>query len=286
MSLASTLVPAVPLANTLPLASMRSPASLTALESPASAVPRSSFTWPLPGRPPVLRRFLPPPTPYAPGHRGVDLGAAVGTPVLAAGAGVIGFAGPLAGRGVVTVIFDGGLRTTYEPVRAIVRPGDRVALGQQIGWLAAPTGHCGPGTACLHWGLLRGSVYLDPLTLLGASPVRLFPLARESLPAGPPPPSDTQGLAGRAAGTAPAVGTQAAAGSGPPATRAETSEPSPGLGAPRRAVPAGTPQATGTAAPAGRVEPGTEGRRLLPGAVAALTLLAGGALGRLVARRR
>ncbi len=146
------------------------PAALRA-ESPTSA-----YTWPLPGHPPVLRRFSPPPTPYAPGHRGVDLGATVGTPVLASGAGVIGFAAQLAGRGVVTVVFDNGLRTTYEPVRPIVRQGERVARGQQIGWLATPTGHCGPGMSCLHWGLLRGSVYLDPLMLLGGSPVRLFPL--------------------------------------------------------------------------------------------------------------
>jgi murein DD-endopeptidase MepM/ murein hydrolase activator NlpD len=145
--------------------------------TPPSRAPSVSLSWPLPGRPPILRRFEPPAGPYAPGHRGVDLGAAAGTPVLAAAAGIIGFAAPLAGRGVVTVRHDGGLRTTYEPVAAIRRPGDRVARGQQIGWLAAPTGHCGAGTSCLHWGLLRGSTYLDPLSLLAASPVRLFPPA-------------------------------------------------------------------------------------------------------------
>lgn len=132
------------------------------------------WTWPLPGRPPVLRPFQPPPGPYAPGHRGVDLGAAIGTPVRAAGAGVVGFSGRIAGRGVVTVLH-GALRTTYEPVTAVVHAGQPVTLGQQIGWLAAPTGHCGPGVSCLHWGLLRGSVYLNPLSLLGPIPVRLLP---------------------------------------------------------------------------------------------------------------
>jgi len=30
--------------------------------------------------------------------------------------------------------------------------------------------------ACLHWGLLQGDVYLDPLALLGLGRVRLLPL--------------------------------------------------------------------------------------------------------------
>lgn len=67
--------------------------------------------------PEVTRGFDPPDGPYRPGHRGVDLAAGPGTPVLAAGAGVVGYAGVLAGRGVVTVVHPGdGLRTTYEPV--------------------------------------------------------------------------------------------------------------------------------------------------------------------------
>lgn len=146
----------------------------SAAAATGSPAPGGTWTWPLPGHPPVLRGFEPPPSPYAPGHRGVDLGAPIGTPVRAAGAGVVGFAARLAGRGVVTVVH-GPLRTTYEPVTAVVHAGQPVVMGQQIGWLAAPTGQCGPGVSCLHWGLLRGSVYLDPLSLLGPIPVRLLP---------------------------------------------------------------------------------------------------------------
>ncbi|MGB9378928.1 MAG: peptidoglycan DD-metalloendopeptidase family protein, partial [Mycobacteriales bacterium] len=99
-----------------------------------------------------------------------------GLPVLAAGNGIVGYAGSLAGRGVVTVLHAGGLRTTYEPVVASVHPGDRVARGGVLGVLAA--GHPGcPVAACLHWGLLRGETYLDPLSLLGDGQVRLLPLA-------------------------------------------------------------------------------------------------------------
>ncbi|MER7456152.1 M23 family metallopeptidase [Micromonospora sp. NPDC126480] len=134
-----------------------------------------SFRWPLPGTPPVVRRFDPPPQPWLPGHRGVDLAAAPGTPVLAAGTGTVTFAGAVAGRPVVTVGHDDGLRTTYEPVRPGVEVGVRVAAGTPIGLLRA--GHPGcAATACLHWGLRRGDTYLDPLALLGRGPVRLLPL--------------------------------------------------------------------------------------------------------------
>jgi murein DD-endopeptidase MepM/ murein hydrolase activator NlpD len=125
--------------------------------------------------PPVLRRFAVGPQPWSPGHRGVDLGARVGQPVLSAGAGVVSFAGPVAGRGVAAVLHAGGLRTTYEPVTSQVRAGDAVAAGDALGSLA-PGPHC-PG-ACLHWGALRGDVYVDPLSLLRPpAPPVLLPLA-------------------------------------------------------------------------------------------------------------
>ena len=61
-----------------------------------------------------------------------------------------------------------------------------------IGRLELFGSHCFP-RACLHWGLIEGrDHYLDPLTLVGASPVRLLPLfssgARMGLPVGLPQP--------------------------------------------------------------------------------------------------
>jgi murein DD-endopeptidase MepM/ murein hydrolase activator NlpD len=82
----------------------------------------------------------------------------------------------LAGRGVV-VVDHGGVRTTYEPVSASVQVGDVVTRGDVIGTLQRGSSHCFP-SACLHWGLRRGGTYLDPLTLVGAGPVRLLPLAQ------------------------------------------------------------------------------------------------------------
>jgi murein DD-endopeptidase MepM/ murein hydrolase activator NlpD len=123
----------------------------------------------------VVRRFDPPPRPWLAGHRGVDLSAPLSTVVRAAGAGRVIFAGAIAGRGVVSVVHAGGLRTTYEPVAATVAVGDVVARGSELGIVEA--GHPGcPDPACLHWGLRRGDRYLDPLALLGLGRVRLLPL--------------------------------------------------------------------------------------------------------------
>ncbi|MEJ3744139.1 M23 family metallopeptidase [Actinomycetes bacterium KLBMP 9797] len=132
------------------------------------------FGWPLAGSPTVVRGFDPPPQPWLPGHRGVDLAAPPGATVRAAGAGVVHFAGYVAGRTVVSVAHPGGLRTTYEPVAALVRVGARVRGGEPLGVLVA--GHAGcPEPGCLHWGLRCGDEYLDPLALLGRAPVRLLP---------------------------------------------------------------------------------------------------------------
>jgi murein DD-endopeptidase MepM/ murein hydrolase activator NlpD len=84
------------------------------------------------------------------------------------------YAGGVAGRGVVTIAHANGLRTTYLPVRPSVRPGRSIAAGDVIGVVEDSGSHC--RTPCLHWGLLRGSLYLDPLLLFGAGQVRLLPV--------------------------------------------------------------------------------------------------------------
>ncbi|WP_138757589.1 M23 family metallopeptidase [Modestobacter altitudinis] len=142
--------------------------------SPAASAAPGLWGSPLPGDLVVPRAFDPPPTPYAAGHRGADLAGAAGTPVLAAGAGVVAFAGMVAGRPVVSVAHAGGLRTTYEPVQPAVAAGQAVARGTPLGVLV--DGHPGcTAQACLHWGLRRGDVYLDPLSLLRPPRVRLLP---------------------------------------------------------------------------------------------------------------
>lgn len=143
---------------------------------PAPAV--SGYALPLPGPMRVLRRFEPPPTPYSAGHRGVDLEARASSLVLAAGSGMVTFAGPVAGRGVVVIAHPDGIRTEYEPVASLVVAGQAVARGQPIGRLAGRHDDWPPGR-CLHWGARRGDVYLDPLLLLRPlGPVRLLPWPR------------------------------------------------------------------------------------------------------------
>ncbi|MGW7585020.1 peptidoglycan DD-metalloendopeptidase family protein [Kitasatospora sp. NPDC054768] len=135
--------------------------------------------WPVGGPGGVLGRFEPPAKVWAAGHRGVDLAAEPGVEVRTAAPGVVAFSGLVAGRPVVTVAHPGSgtppLRTTYLPVAGTVPVGTPVAAGQPIGLLAPDGRHCA-GRDCLHWGLLRGSRYLDPLALFGAGTARLLPL--------------------------------------------------------------------------------------------------------------
>ena len=145
--------------------------------SPAPDPPTASWTAPLAGPLEVLAPFSPPPEPWLPGHRGVDLDALPGTPVLAAGEGIVTFAGALAGRGVVVVLHPDGRRTTYEPVEALVEIGEDVRGGEVIGVLGSGASHCGGVPSCLHWGLRTDTDYQDPLTLLRVGRPVLLPLA-------------------------------------------------------------------------------------------------------------
>ncbi|MFD4371714.1 M23 family metallopeptidase [Streptomyces sp. NPDC058486] len=136
--------------------------------------------WPVgPPAPDILRPWHPPAGPYAPGHRGIDLATPEGTTVHAPTAGTVTFAGQVAGRGTVTLTLPNTgtppLRTTFTPVTPLARTGDHIRPGDPLARVT-PNTHC-PRT-CLHWGLLRGDHYLDPLLLLRRGPSRLLPLVR------------------------------------------------------------------------------------------------------------
>jgi murein DD-endopeptidase MepM/ murein hydrolase activator NlpD len=142
-----------------------------------SAGSTTGFVLPVPPPPVILTPYDPPASKYGTGHRGVDLAAAEGSAVVAAGPGSVLFAGQLAGRGVISIEHTGGLRTTYEPVTATVNRGAQVVAGQQIGLLQPGHAGCAPAV-CLHWGArLADQVYLDPLSLLSVWKVRLLPWA-------------------------------------------------------------------------------------------------------------
>ena len=142
-----------------------------AVAAPAAAAPSlpAPSGWPVAGAPRVVGGFDPPEVRWASGHRGVDLAASRGDPVLAAAAGKVHFAGRIGGKQVVS-IDHGGVRTTYEPVQAMVLAGQRVSMGQLIGRVASG-GHC--ADRCLHWGLRDTTTYLNPLLLIRSGDTRL-----------------------------------------------------------------------------------------------------------------
>lgn len=150
-----------------------------------------TWQWPLLPRPAVISAFAAPLDPYGPGLRGVDLAATVGQSVHSAAAGIVAFAGLVAGTPVISVDH-GSIVTTYEPVLAGVRAGQRVSGGAALGTVAALPRRCGIRT-CLHWGAyLEQSTprhYLDPLALIGVGPVRLLPDSTELTPPRPSVPA-------------------------------------------------------------------------------------------------
>lgn len=154
--------------------------------APAGADTEPHGVWPLRPQPEVVRGFDPPETTWGGGHRGVDLRGSVDQPVRTALAGRVAFVGVIAGVPMV-VVDHGAVRTTYQPVAATVPVGTELAGGDVIGTLQWFGTHCLPA-ACLHWGLLEGDRYLDPLMLVGGPrPVRLLPLTGGS-PAPRPEP--------------------------------------------------------------------------------------------------
>lgn len=144
--------------------------SCVAVAGPARAYVNPATGGPSPRG--VVRGFDNPPQNWLPGHRGVDLDASVGQAILSAGSGRVAFAGTVAGVPAVSVDHAGGIRTTYQPVAALVREGEEVAEGQPIGTLLPTT----DGSRGLHWGARTGpNEYVNPLGLLAPPKIRLKP---------------------------------------------------------------------------------------------------------------
>jgi murein DD-endopeptidase MepM/ murein hydrolase activator NlpD len=98
-------------------------------------------------------------------HEGVDLGAAYGSPIAAAAAGTVIYAGWLGGYGNLTVIdHGGGLATAYgHQTQIAVGVGQSVAQGEIIGYVGS-TGHStGPH---LHFEVRVNGQAVDPLGYL------------------------------------------------------------------------------------------------------------------------
>lgn len=122
-----------------------------------------SYAWPVSG--PIVRGFEPPAGPYGAGHRGIDLAGASGSPVRAAEAGVVAFAGRIGGEMHVSIDHPDGVRTSYAFLGSIeVKAGAAIARGMRVGTVGV--GHPGSGSSHLHFGARYAGQYIDPLLLL------------------------------------------------------------------------------------------------------------------------
>jgi len=153
------------------------------------AVPTAhAWIWPAAG--PVLRPFSLGPDSYAAGqHRGVDIGAELGSAVLAPAAGTVSFVGsvPRGGRAVTIQTPDGYAVTLLQLGSTSVLRGSVVAEGAVVGDVgesadavtSAPHVHLGVRVAADPDG------YVDPLGLLPPRPVVAAPAPAPT----PVPPS-------------------------------------------------------------------------------------------------
>lgn len=123
------------------------------------------WQWPVDPPRSIVRPFIAPATPYAPGHRGIDV-RAPGATVYAPTAGVVHFAGFVVDRPVLSIRHPGDLISSYEPVVTDLVAGDAVARGDAIG--TVQSGHC--AATCLHFGVRLHGEYVSPLLFLGGLP--------------------------------------------------------------------------------------------------------------------
>jgi len=167
------------------LASSATVDDLVAKAAAAAGAPafQQALAWVWPAKGPVSQGFGPsaltlePPrtyhgVPYPHFHDGLDIAAPLGSPVFAAAAGRVAFAGHLPdGAEVVLIAHDGGLFTLYAhlddarmPPR--VKAGDAVKAGDPIGVVGLTGITTG---AHLHFVIRRGDEPIDPSSLLPRS---------------------------------------------------------------------------------------------------------------------
>jgi hypothetical protein len=205
-------------------------------------VPPASAEWVWPTRGEVITPYRNGTDPYAAGqHRGIDIAAGTGMPVVAAASGEVRFAGTAGSSGLTVSVrtADGRYDTSYLHLSSTsVRDGDSVAAGQQLGAVGT-TGSRSATAPHLHFGVRdAGSrhAYHDPLGFL-------------------PPPTTTQPPRGTPAPEPAPVPVRPAPAPAPvqtPATRpVPVRRPLPRpvpAGEPRR-VPVGAPQRVPVGAP-------------------------------------
>lgn len=245
-----------------------------------------AWTWPVEG--PVLRPFTLGDDPYAAGqHRGVDIGAADGTIVVAPASGTVSFAGTVpAGGKTVTIETADGYAVTLQHLGVVaIAEGAELDEGRAVGE-AGTEGH-------VHLGIRVASEphgYVDPLRLLPGRP-EVAPVSSTApagtatavtAPAAPALEESGQGspeTGGRSAPAEPAQATPIDVASAPaPAEAPATAEPAPVSehAPPEQAQPGEAPEppTAGTVPPPGETVPASNGEAVvaIPAAEPAPTL--------------
>ena len=147
------------------VAAMLAPVVIWLLTS-AAPLPRPDppWRWPVDGARTVVEPFRAPAHDYGPGHRGMDVAAAIDAAVRAPADGVIAFRGVVVDRPLITIEHAGGLVTTLEPVSSELPAGTPVSAGDEVG-VVASGGHT--PTGALHIGVRLDGVYINPMLLFG-----------------------------------------------------------------------------------------------------------------------
>jgi hypothetical protein len=205
----------------------------------------AAWVWPVSGE--VITPYRNGTDPYATGqHRGIDISAPVGAPVVAAAGGDVRFAGTAGSSGVTISIRTGdGYDTSYLHLSALdVRAGSHVSAGDRIGAVGT-TGSRSALAPHLHFGVRDAGTrhaYHDPLAFLPPAP-----------PARPTPEPPTPAPAPRPAPTPPSPMPAPAPHAAPGSRRAPTPRLAPGS---RRApIPHAAPRSR--PAPTPRLAPGS-----------------------------
>jgi murein DD-endopeptidase MepM/ murein hydrolase activator NlpD len=128
------------------------------IPAPAPAAPTGRLSWPTRG---IITTY------FSSWHPGIDIAAALGTPIGAADGGTVTFAGwDSTGYGYRVVMNHGnGYNTTYNHLSVIsVRVGQSLGKGQQVGLMGSTGNSTGPH---LHFEILRNGSFVNPLSNLG-----------------------------------------------------------------------------------------------------------------------
>lgn len=157
-----------------PPVSMVSAASAVQQVSLSQAVPQAS-RWLPPIEAPlrVSGTYREPPSPYASGHRGIDLPAVPGAHVSAPVSGSVSFVGKVVDRGVISLRVDEHTVVSFEPIDTSVMEltaGDIVIRGELLG-VVGEGGHC--LSECVHLGVRIDGAYVNPMRFFVDKPILL-----------------------------------------------------------------------------------------------------------------